>query len=566
MRININLITYNNGYGLTVDAMLLKEFLIKNYGNRVNIKMCNFYDHSIPDSHINIFFEIIPSLLTYRSNVNIFVPNQEWFYKHWKIYLKHIDIVLAKTKYTQRIFGEFTDTEYVGWDSKDHYRNKYEKDYNKFIHICGKSIYKQTEKIISNWEIDFPELLIIYNSKKLDDKNWKKQENIKYINHNVDEEDLVRMMNNYGVHICCSEAEGFGHYINEARSCKSIVITTNGEPMKEFVKNEKQLVNISKKVKLKKTFGSKFIIDENSFKNVIRGIMNMSEEEKIIIGEENRELYLSNKNIFNVCLKNLFDRILKSNDLSNYNFKVKYDGLANEHLPNLSIVTITHNRRNFFKLCLLNIYQMNYPKDKIEWIIIDDSNESMEKIIPDDKRFKYFYTSEKLSIGRKRNLGVEYSSNEWIAFMDDDDYYPPDSFRRRIERLIINNKKCVYCTSIGCFHINKFISIMNVPPHQLSYEERISEATLAFRKQFWREKKFKDDSMGSEGKEFMIDRYDDSLELKPDDIIVSLLHSKNTSHKDVILDKPNGCHFNFSDKLFSFIVGLDEDNMKLNTM
>ena len=33
-------------------------------------------------------------------------------------------------------------------------------------------------------------------------------------------------------------------------------------------------------------------------------------------------------------------------------------------------------------------------------------------------------------------------------------------------------------------------------------------------------------------------------------IIVSLLHSKNTSQKELITDKPNGCHFGWSDQLF----------------
>ena len=30
---------------------------------------------------------------------------------------------------------------------------------------------------------------------------------------------------------------------------------------------------------------------------------------------------------------------------------------------------------------------------------------------------------------------------------------------------------------IGCFEINKYISMINVPPHQLAFEDRISEAS-----------------------------------------------------------------------------------------
>ena len=99
---------------------------------------------------------------------------------------------------------------------------------------------------------------------------------------------------------------------------------------------------------------------------------------------------------------------------------------------------------------------------------------------------------------------------------------------------------------------------MNVPPHQLPFHERVSEATLCFRKKFWEGKQFLKDSKGAEGSFFIKDRYSECLEIPPENIIVSLLHENNSSHKDLVIDKPNGCHFNFSNKLFSFITQLDK--------
>ena len=37
------------------------------------------------------------------------------------------------------------------------------------------------------------------------------------------------------VHICPSAREGFGHYINEARSVGAVVLTIDAAPMSEFV-------------------------------------------------------------------------------------------------------------------------------------------------------------------------------------------------------------------------------------------------------------------------------------------------------------------------------------------
>ncbi|KAJ3126874.1 hypothetical protein HK100_010034 [Physocladia obscura] len=47
--------------------------------------------------------------------------------------------------------------------------------------------------------------------------------------------ELRRLQLASGVHVCPSEQEGFGHYINEARALSALVITTNHPPMNEFI-------------------------------------------------------------------------------------------------------------------------------------------------------------------------------------------------------------------------------------------------------------------------------------------------------------------------------------------
>ena len=46
-----------------------------------------------------------------------------------------------------------------------------------------------------------------------------------------------------------------------------------------------------------------------------------------------------------------------------------------ENLPKISVVTLTHNRKHMFKLAVYNYNTSDYPSDKIEWIIVDDSLE-----------------------------------------------------------------------------------------------------------------------------------------------------------------------------------------------
>ena len=60
MKVVLNLITYNNGYGLTRDlqlfATLIKKHLPK--GVEADMKFSDFYDYNIRGADANIFLEI----------------------------------------------------------------------------------------------------------------------------------------------------------------------------------------------------------------------------------------------------------------------------------------------------------------------------------------------------------------------------------------------------------------------------------------------------------------------------------------------------------------------------
>ena len=62
----------------------------------------------------------------------------------------------------------------------------------------------------------------------------------------------------------------------------------------------------------------------------------------------------------------------------------------------------------------------------------------MEDIIPKDNRIKYVKidVKERLPIGKKRNLCIEMAKYNYIAFMDDDDYYAPENLIARMKTLL----------------------------------------------------------------------------------------------------------------------------------
>ena len=72
--------------------------------------------------------------------------------------------------------------------------------------------------------------------------------------------------------------------------------------------------------------------------------------------------------------------------------------------PFVSVCTPTYNRRLFIPSLIQCFKSQTYPKEKMEWIIIDDGDDKVEDLFKGIECVKYFYYPEKMKLGRKRNL------------------------------------------------------------------------------------------------------------------------------------------------------------------
>jgi len=243
--------------------------------------------------------------------------------------------------------------------------------------------------------------------------------------------------------------------------------------------------------------------------------------------------------------------------------------LAPADCPPISIVTLLYNRKRFFDPACHNIMISDYPHDKIEWVIVEDSDDPAESAINDvipvaanSKTIQIVYVplTQKMSVSAKRNLGVERAKNTIVLMMDDDDHYPDTSFRRRVAWLTLHPwaPKVVCATTIACYDLVKGISAVNVPPLGLPLGQRISEATLTFRKTWWETNRFPEAVQVGEGEGLITGREQDVLEIPPQQVIVAFSHGKNTSSRRIPSDaeiKP-GCFWEFPKEYLVFIHGL----------
>lgn len=218
-------------------------------------------------------------------------------------------------------------------------------------------------------------------------------------------------------------------------------------------------------------------------------------------------------------------------------YVLKLDNISDNDLPMVSIITPTYCRRKMFSVALHNFQNFVYPANKLEWIIIDDtppeSKDTIEDILPtDDKRIKYYQLrikdsseNNRFSIAQKRNIGVEKASHEIIVHMDDDDYYPEESILCRVKTLLKYKDigiGCVGCSEIGIYDIESGAS-------QLASDGNltISEASMAYFKEFWKKQKFDNLEFAGEYKSFIQNRFDKIMDVPYAFIIIALSHGTN---------------------------------------
>ena len=99
--------------------------------------------------------------------------------------------------------------------------------------------------------------------------------------------------------------------------------------------------------------------------------------------------------------------------------------------PLISVIMPTYNNGKYIKQAIESIYAQNY--DNIEIIVVDDgSTDNTKEILKEYKNIKYFYIRHK-GIPFARNLAIENSNGEYIAFCDSDDYWLPEKINTQIQ-------------------------------------------------------------------------------------------------------------------------------------
>ena len=230
--------------------------------------------------------------------------------------------------------------------------------------------------------------------------------------------------------------------------------------------------------------------------------------------------------------------------------------------PLVSVCTPTFNRRPFIPIMLECFRNQNYPKDRIEWIIVDDGTDKIADLIEKANipQIKYFSLDKKMSLGEKRNYMHKQSTGSIIVYMDDDDYYPPERISHAVEKLTSSpTALCAGSSEMYIYfkHISKMYQCGPYGPNHAT------AGTFAFKRELLTKTQYENHAALAEEKAFLKNYTIPFVQLDPMKTILVFSHEHNTFDKRELLKNPHPDVFKESPKTVDmFIKFKDEEHIK----
>ena len=212
--------------------------------------------------------------------------------------------------------------------------------------------------------------------------------------------------------------------------------------------------------------------------------------------------------------------------------------LTKKFYPFVSICTPTFNRRPFIPTMFQCFLNQTYPKDRMEWIIVDDGTDSIQDLIEASgiPQIRYFREERKMALGEKRNYMHKYVKGTIIVYMDDDDYYPPERVSHAVDKLTQNREAmCAGSSEIYVYfkHIQKMYQSGPYSP------THATAGTFAFRTTMLKDCAYEDHAALAEERVFLKNYTVPFVQLDPLKTILVFSHEHNTFDKRKLLENPH---------------------------
>lgn len=591
----VRIFGWKNGYGLVQDSAILGRLLEGWRAPRLRVEHCDPLTWMPPRdaagsvANIHIHMEHPCRMAMPWATYNVMVVNPEWFYVgawDWACQpvteggvdlfvfkdqvaadgfrARYPAVAAARVAVIPWMTGPPGVTP-LAWASRE----------RRFLYLIGGSVNKAAaaERIVRVWKASWPPLeiwcapAIAERLRSLVPAAATAMVEFQTEYRSVAEREARQAACAW--HVVASEAEGFGYTMAEAAALGAPVLWTD-LPVYRWTWGDAlgAVGRISMVPRARSVDGKEPRLD-NGWRIESADAIRMGVESLLAISPADvRRLQEGLQTRRGWCLREFragWERVIRSAARGAHASGVPQGALrsrAGEELPMVGVVTVTRNRRAWWPNMVENLQRQRWPTSRLVWVLVDDGDAgqrlkedvaALHEKVP-ALSVLYMEVPRGDSLGAKRNAGVAAAAEAgatYAVMMDDDDHYPESSLAERMRWLLRTpGVNAVACSTLPMYDVTRYISAMNVPPLKLGPTERLSEATVAFRIGAAEGGWFSDKDV-AEGDGWIGERY---REIPPMGIIVSFIHSANTSSRRVPEEtEANGCHYGFGDDYFRYI-------------
>ncbi|MEA2901476.1 MAG: hypothetical protein QOH36_1363 [Actinomycetota bacterium] len=244
------------------------------------------------------------------------IPNPEWFLDEFVGLLDGVDVVFAKTHDAVAAFEALgCQVEFTRFTSRDRWLPAVGRDPRSFLHVAGKSHQKGTNTLVDVWAAnrDFPRLTIVRTRPRLSRRRMPRH--VTLLDEYLPDGWLQVLQNRAAVHVCPSEAEGWGHHIVEGLSVGAVVVTTDAPPMNEILRPDRGIL-CAYRSSAQQRLGTAYQVDPDALAAAVRATLERDPAELARLGRRARSFFLENDADFRQRLVAAVNRLVPSGSQS----------------------------------------------------------------------------------------------------------------------------------------------------------------------------------------------------------------------------------------------------------
>lgn len=191
----------------------------------------------------------------------------------------------------------------------------------------------------------------------------------------------------------------------------------------------------------------------------------------------------------------------------------------------VSCIMPTCNRRRFVEKAIQYfLRQSHHPR---ELLIVDDGEDAVADLLPDDRRIRYLRPTKKLSLGAKRNMACRAAAGEIIVHWDDDDWMANRRLSCQVQALLESGADLCGLDRLLFYEPGTNRSWLYTYPRK---ETRLlSGGSLCYLKRFWKNNPFPEINLGEDTRFVWSQQPKKLLALDDLTFYVALIHPDNTN-------------------------------------